>query len=633
MTNRFSSCRGAALLIVAGVVVAVPAGAADAVDEGFALERFRPATTNAGINDVESGAVGEHLQWDATLWLNYSHDPFVVYADGQRAGALVAHRFGGDVVGSVALFDWVELAANLPVVFFQTADTTNLPDAVGSFTTQAAGVGDVRIAPKLRLLRAREQLVDLAVIPAFTLPTGQPAGLAWMGEGAPTFVPELAVSRDLGVVRFAVDGAWRTRFAERTTRNLALGSELVYRLGVGVRLHDVAALPLSFDASLSGATSASKPFASAAGNDPLELLVVLRDDVARFPAARGGGDGLIAQAFVGAGAGLAGGVGTPDFRVLGGVRFFAPADADHDDDGLVDAVDRCADAAEDKDAFEDADGCPDDDNDADGKADAADTCPNEAEDADGFSDADGCPDVDNDGDAVRDRDDACANETGPADNKGCPWPDVDADGILDKDDACPAVSGVAAQKGCPDKDGDGLTDDVDQCPDLAGPASPYRGCPDADKDGFTDNIDKCPAEAETVNNVADDDGCPDEGKVLVALTANKIEILDKVFFDSGKATIQEKSFALLDQVATVLRTHAELSRVRVEGHTDDKGDDDKNKALSQERADAVKAYLVQKGVDVARLDAVGFGETQPAADNKAADGRDKNRRVEFVIVQ
>ena len=318
--------------------------------------------------------------------------------------------------------------------------------------------------------------------------------------------------------------------------------------------------------------------------------------------------------------------------MLGGVRFFAPKDIDHDDDGVVDSADRCVDRAEDDDGFDDKDGCPDDDNDADDIVDGADKCPNEAEDKDGFEDADGCPDVDNDGDAVRDRDDACADVKGPADNQGCPWPDGDGDGVLDKDDACPAVAGVAAQKGCPDQDGDGLVDDVDRCPTLAGPAVPYGGCPDTDKDGFTDNVDKCPTEAETVNNVADDDGCPDEGKVLVALTAQKIEILDKVFFDTGKATIKDKSFALLDQVATVLKTHAELAHVRVEGHTDDKGDDDKNKTLSQARADAVKAYLIGKGVDAARLDATGFGETQPAADNKTADGREKNRRVEFVIV-
>ena len=101
-----------------------------------------------------------------------------------------------------------------------------------------------------------------------------------------------------------------------------------------------------------------------------------------------------------------------------------------------------------------------------------------------------------------------------------------------------------------------------------------KGCPDSDGDGFTDNVDKCPREAETVNNVDDTDGCPDAGKVLVKLTRDRIEILDKVFFDTGKATIKPVSFALLQQVATVLKSHQEITLVRVEGHTDNAGDDD-----------------------------------------------------------
>jgi outer membrane protein OmpA-like peptidoglycan-associated protein len=609
------------------------AAQAQPVDEAFALERLRPSTTRDGILDVEWGGVGEHLQWDAALWTNWARDPFAVYDDGVRAGALVGHRVGADLVGAVALFDWVEVAAQIPVIVFQTADLTALPAGVGDFTTAAAGLGDVRLAPKVRLLRAREQLVDLALIPAVTLPTAQPAGRAWLGENAPTFVPEVAVSRAFGAVRVAVNGAWRARLAERTTRNLTIGSELVYRGGVGVRLHDLVSLPLALDASLSGATLASAPFSSGVEENPLELIAAARYDLLHLPAEAGAGDDLVAEVFVGGGAGLVGGVGTPDVRVLAGLRFFVPDDVDADDDGIADAADRCPNEAEDKDAFDDADGCPDVDNDADGLADDGDRCPNEAEDKDAFDDADGCPDVDNDADAVRDRDDGCPAVAGPADNAGCPWPDGDGDGVLDKDDACAATAGVAALRGCPDADGDGLTDASDRCPALAGPAAPFAGCPDTDKDGLTDDVDRCPADAETVNNVSDDDGCPDEGKALVALTAARIEILDKVFFDTGKATIQARSFPLLDQVATVLRNHAELARVRIEGHTDDKGDDAKNLALSQARADAVREYLVARGIDPARLVSTGLGESRPAVANKDAATREQNRRVEFVIAE
>ena len=155
---------------------------------------------------------------------------------------------------------------------------------------------------------------------------------------------------------------------------------------------------------------------------------------------------------------------------------------------------------------------------------------------------------------------------------------------------------------------------------------------DSDADGLTDELDKCPKEPETVNNVNDDDGCPDEGASLVAIKAGKIEIGQKVFFDTEKAVIQDQSFAVLDQVAALLKNHPELKQVRVEGHTDSVGDATANMALSQARADAVKDYLVGKGITAARLDAKGFGVTRPIADNGSTEGREQNRRVEFVIV-
>jgi outer membrane protein OmpA-like peptidoglycan-associated protein len=134
-----------------------------------------------------------------------------------------------------------------------------------------------------------------------------------------------------------------------------------------------------------------------------------------------------------------------------------------------------------------------------------------------------------------------------------------------------------------------------------------------------------------LNNVDDGDGCPDQGKVLVNLTKEKIEILDKVFFKTGKDELDRKSFGLLDNVANVLNAHTEIAHIRVEGHTDDVGDDAKNKELSELRAKAVVAYLVQKDVAASRLVGVGFGEEKPVADNSTEEGKAKNRRVEFTI--
>jgi outer membrane protein OmpA-like peptidoglycan-associated protein len=623
------------LLPVAVAVLAL-VGAADARAQASDVpgERLRPATTSAGVIDVESGAVTPHLGWNATLWGAYALDPLVVYRGNERLGAFVGHRVGSDIVFSLGLFDWIELAADLPVIVYQASDPGSLGDAAPAIS--AFGLGDVRLAPKIRLLRASEQLVDLAIIPALSAPTGTPANESFTGEGQFTFLPELAVSRrfDDGVLAGLVvagNALARIRPEEKALLGTPFGHEFVGRLGVGYRLHERLDVPLRIDLSSSLGTPLLAPF-STGDVTGAELMAALTADVLRLPAVAGAGDGLVVQAFGGGAFGLAGGAGTPAARAFIGLRAEKPADIDLDDDFVADKDDQCPGEAEDKDGHDDSDGCPDPDNDGDGVVDGVDVCRDVAEDDDGFEDDDGCPDPDNDGDAILDADDTCPKEAGPKENAGCPWPDADNDGTLDKDDRCPSVPGVAALGGCPDQDGDGVTDLEDACPALAGPKTPYDGCPDTDGDGFTDDKDKCPTEAETVNNVDDDDGCPDQGKVLVSLQSDKIEILDKVFFDSGKATIQSKSFALLDQVVTVLRTHRELKKVRVEGHTDDAGPDDKNLALSQARADAVRAYLVERGIAAERLEAIGYGSTRPAAAGKGSKAREANRRVEFVIV-
>ncbi|HET9551695.1 MAG TPA: OmpA family protein [Anaeromyxobacteraceae bacterium] len=211
----------------------------------------------------------------------------------------------------------------------------------------------------------------------------------------------------------------------------------------------------------------------------------------------------------------------------------------------------------------------------------------------------------------------------------CPDLDDDGDGIKNKDDACPTVAGIPELKGCPDKDtdGDGVPDRLDKCPNEPGPKE-NGGCPDTDKDGdgIPDRLDKCP----DVPGTAEYNGCPPP-KARVNVETKKIDILEKVYFDVNKATIQERSYGLLDEVAKVLEEHKEITKVLVEGHTDNTGAADYNKYLSGERAKAVKAYLVKKGVDAGRLDSKGFGQEKPVADNKTKEGREQNRRVEFTI--
>lgn len=211
----------------------------------------------------------------------------------------------------------------------------------------------------------------------------------------------------------------------------------------------------------------------------------------------------------------------------------------------------------------------------------------------------------------------------------CPDLDDDGDGIPNKDDKCPTVKGIKEEHGCPakDTDGDGIPDHLDKCPTVKGVAE-FQGCPppDRDGDGIPDAEDKCPDQP----GVAAEQGCPPK-RAQVNVQTGKIDIKEKVFFDIGKATIQARSNALLDDVAALLVANKGISNVEIQGHTDNTGAADYNRQLSQQRADAVKGYLVSKGVDAGRLEAKGYGPDQPAQPNTTAAGREANRRVEFVI--
>jgi len=238
------------------------------------------------------------------------------------------------------------------------------------------------------------------------------------------------------------------------------------------------------------------------------------------------------------------------------------------------------------------------------------------------------PPPDRDGDGVSDAEDHCPFDAGE-DGQGCPFADGDCDGITDNVDACPAEAGGEAN-GCPspDSDGDGVLDEADSCPNEAGDQP--DGCPvrDADGDGILDGDDKCKAEPETKNGFEDHDGCPDELPAEVKAFSG---VIQGIFFDTGKATIKSTSEAVLDNAAAVLLRYPDL-RVEVVGHTDNKGNHDKNVELSRKRADAVRDYMVSKGVDAAHLEPRGAGPDEPMADNATKAGRAKNRRIEFKLL-
>ena len=297
---------------------------------------------------------------------------------------------------------------------------------------------------------------------------------------------------------------------------------------------------------------------------------------------------------------------------------------DTDKDGIADELDQCLDKPEDFDSFEDTDGCPDPDNDGDGVADTADQCADIPEDLDDWDDEDGCPDPDTDGDLMFDDEDECPNEAGEEQFMGCP--DTDGDGLPDPKDACPDKAGDELWQGCPDSDDDGVGDNVDACPDVAGYIG-ASGCPDGDEDRIPDSRDECPEEKAPMGVVPDlSNGCP----TTVWVTMSAVAYEGQIRFDYGKATIRSSN-DLLGEIAAAINANPQITGIEVGGHTDNRGDDDANMTLSENRAKAVMAWLTENGVDAGRLTAKGYGETNPIADNKTRSGRTKNTRIAFTI--
>ncbi len=219
------------------------------------------------------------------------------------------------------------------------------------------------------------------------------------------------------------------------------------------------------------------------------------------------------------------------------------------------------------------------DRDGDGVLDEDDQCPDEAEDRDGFKDEDGCPDPDNDGDKIADAQDKCPNEP------------EDMDGFEDED-------------GCPD--------------------------PDNDKDGFLDADDQCPNEAEVINGNKDYDGCPDEG--LIEMRNDRIVLEERVLFDFERSRVKSAARPVLAAIVHLYKQHPEWMKIRIEGHADQRGREEYNQELSEQRAQHVRDALIKLGIPADMIEAVGYGSTRPRDLRKEEAAYARNRRVEFVVV-
>ena len=635
------------LSAVAFTLAASPASAQEPAprqDGQFSVQRFEPAPGSKNYLSVEGVRVDGDWGWTAGLMFDYARNPFVVKscisetdcadpnATQPTDTAVVQDLFTWNLLASVTPVSFLQVGLRLPLAYVSGAGVdpstgTGAPEGIAAFA-----VGDPTVEGKVRIFGGPKDsfVVGGAVDVGFPVGNATAEG-AYFGNSSPVTVGLRGIfDGEFGPLSLGLNlkGVYRK---DAVLADTTVGPEFRYGVGLGYRISPV----FRILAEGYGGTR----FSAKNGTNSLEIDGAFQVSPIGMPVVF----------TLGGGAGIIEGVGVPQARGIAGIMLVHEI-GDQDGDGINDVDDKCPTIAEDKDDFEDDDGCLDDDNDQDKIPDTSDKCPNKPETINGVADQDGCPDelADRDKDGIGDAEDKCPDQAGKLRSKefyGCP--DTDQDRVPDKTDKSPDqhedTDGFEDTDGCPDPDNDkdGIPDERDECIDVPEVKNGFKdedGCPDEaqdrDKDGIPDNLDKCPDRPETLNGIEDEDGCPEAGPSLVQVGEAEIKILQRVEFATGSDKIQgPKSFAVLDAVAGALKVHREIFLVEVAGHTDNVGPADQNRTLSQKRSEAVVAYLKTKGIEESRMQAKGYGPDKPIADNKTTAGKQKNRRVEFTIVK
>ncbi len=613
----FRRTRLAGALATVAATLAAPSAHAQLVPsgQGYAADNLNPAERGSDFFTAESLDLRGHGRFAFGVLGGNAYRTVVDRREDGGVNASVVRNQAFLYPGATfTLFERVRVAFQVPVAFFSDGNQAVMPitsgpqrASLGVYSAPAEQVvlGDVRLGADIRLHGTYGDAFTLALGAQAFVPTGKPA--SYTGDGNPRVAPRLSAAGQMGMFQYAAQIGLhlRTRDDVAYGRDYGnggrVGHELTAQVATGLRLMKgrVVVGPEIYGRKAFGDTDGQ--------SSPIEALL-------------GGHLGVTEslRLSAGVGAGLTKSYGAPVVRGLFGLEWVpaspvAAPPPDEDKDGVPDDVDACPKVAGVASTDKANHGCPapPSDRDADGVPDATDACPDEL--------------------GLR--------STDPSRN-GC-LPDRDGDGVPDTKDACGEVKGVASEdplwNGCPpDRDHDGVLDAEDACPDKAGPrradpSSKRSGCPeeDTDKDGINDELDACPNEPGKPNPSDPKlHGCPS-----AVILGGAIQIRDQVQFKTGTAEIvrSAENDATLGAVLAILQTHPEISRVRVEGHTDDQGAAAANKRLSQARAESVKKWLAAKGIAGTRLAAAGFGSEKPLAPNDSEANRAKNRRVEFQV--
>jgi hypothetical protein len=534
-------------------------------DPAIDVQTFEYAIGPKTFVTVSDADVAAHRQLAADALITFLTKPFTIYdldedrmISGERV-RVVESLTAAQLTAAYGVSDRLQIGANLPVIFTLRGEGLE-PDTGTSVMggLHVTGIGDLVVEGKYRLYR--KQGAKIAVLAAVSLPSSVGSGGSqFIGDDLPELRARVALQYDRDWLAVGANAGALLR-KPRTIYDSTIGPQLAWSVGAAVRItgrlsaiaesYGRAGLPdFSLDAS------------------PLEAIGALRLYATSAVAVLAGG-----------GAGLVKGIGAPESRFFLSVGY-APDVRDSDGDGTPNGRDRCPTEPEDRDGFQDGDGCPDEDNDGDHRPDAADRCPEQAEDIDGFDDDDGCPELDNDRDGFPDLAEKCPLE--PEDGKppfpkdGCPFREAAPEPPPEPEPApepTPDDAGAAAAAHCPD--------------------------PDGDRDGIPDAADTCPAQAETINGVADGDGCPDTGGMTVARLDGDRLVIARVPGIKGVAALTPAGAIIVDQVALVIRSHPEATKWLLAVAQP-------KAAVATRLAELIAARLAEKGVPAERVQVLG----------------------------
>jgi OOP family OmpA-OmpF porin len=558
-----------AALVVVGLSCSASSAGAQTVQEGFAVNRFSPAERGSDWFVLESLDFRGKVRPAIGIVGDYAYKPLVAYDENGNEVASVIRHQFYAHLGA-SLVLWERLRLGFDLPFLLYQKGTSGDFGAVSFeSSNAQALGDLRLGFDVRLFGAWRGPASLAIGAQVYLPTGSQQDFT--SDGKVRVDPRVTFAGDAAIVAYAVKAGVTYRAQDHSFAGTEMGSELSWAAAVGLRFADK---KLLIGPEFYGTTVLSDPFKRA--TTPTEFLVGAHLDL-----------GKAWRLGAGAGPGITRGVGTPELRAVASLDWFSPIEEPPP--------------------------------------------PKEVP-------------KDRDGDKILDKDDACPDEKGvPNDDpskNGCPPPkDRDGDGIVDPEDACPDVKGVKSddidKNGCPpDRDGDGILDDDDACPDEKGEKNEdpkKNGCPppkDTDGDGIIDPEDACVETPGPRNEDPKKNGCP-----AARIEKGQIRILEQVRFATNSDRILPESDGILSAVAKIFDEHPEITKVSIEGHTDNRGAPAHNKKLSDKRAASVVKWLVKRGIAKTRLTSKGFGMDQPIDSNDTDEGRQANRRVEFHILE